>query len=125
MAVVVKRRSLRVVVVDDEPDALIALQLLLRAEGHQVRGVHCGSEVLAVVRDFKPHAVLVDISMPDMSGYTVAREIRACQPGTFPLLIGISGRYQLKVDRTLAALSGFNHYLLKPYDSQELLALLT
>jgi DNA-binding response OmpR family regulator len=124
VAAVAKRSLLRIVVADDERDAVIALQLLLCAEGHQVRGVHCGSEVLAVVRDFNPHAVLVDIAMPDMSGYNVAREIRASHPGNCPLLIGISGRYQQKVDRTVAALSGFNHYLLKPYDFRALLALL-
>jgi DNA-binding response OmpR family regulator len=124
VAVVAKRRSLRIVIADDDHDAVRTLMLLLRSEGHDVRAVYRGSDVLPTVRDFDPDVVLLDIAMPEMSGHRVARAIREWHPGKGPLLIGISGLYQQNVDRTLAALNGFNHYLLKPYDFQDLLALL-
>lgn len=119
-----KRRSLRILVADDDRDAVLTLLVLLRSEGHRVRAVYRGTEVLDAVRAFDPQVVLLDIAMPEMSGHEVARAIRAQQGEASPMLIGISGCYQQAVDRTLAALNGFQHYLLKPYEPRALLALL-
>ncbi|HEU4440828.1 MAG TPA: response regulator, partial [Burkholderiales bacterium] len=66
----------RVLVADDDKDAVLILTALLRDEGYEVRGVHRGAEVLDAVFNFAPDVVLLDIGMPQMSGYEVARRLR-------------------------------------------------
>jgi DNA-binding response OmpR family regulator len=97
-------------VADDDPDTVLTLATVLRDEGHEVRGVYSGSAVLETVRQFAPHAVVVDISMPGLDGYDVARGLRT-KYGEKVLLIGISGVYKKGSDRVLAGLVGFDHYL--------------
>lgn len=116
-------RALRIIVVDDDRDTVITLSLLLRDEGHEVRGVSTGREALDALGDFDPDVVLLDIALPEMSGWQVARIIRKRRDP--PMLIGISGQYRKGADRILSRIVGFDHYLLKPYDPKALLALLT
>lgn len=115
--------KLRVLVADDEPDAVKTLMELLREEGHDVRGVYTGLGVLAGVRDFGPDVVLLDIGMPHVNGYQVARTLRERYGSARPLLIAVTGR-TLPSDRNLAQLAGFDHHVAKPYDPGQLLALL-
>ncbi len=118
-------RSLRVLVADDERDTVLTLALLLRDEGHTVKGLHSGEEVIAAVGDEQPDAVVLDIQLPGMSGYSVAQELRRMfHPAQGPLLIAISGKWVKPSDRMLARLAGFDHHLLKPCDPQQLLDLL-
>lgn len=117
-------RALRIVVADDERDTVLTLMTLLRDEGHEVRGVYRGSDVLRTVDDFDPDAVLLDIAMPDLSGYEVAQQIRSRYGAIRPLLIAISGRYKQGSDKILAEIVGFNHHVAKPYEPGALLALL-
>jgi DNA-binding response OmpR family regulator len=79
---------------------------------------------MPAVIDFDPDVVVLDINMPDVSGWQVASTIRARGTKKQPLLIGISGVFTKGADKVLAKLSGFDHYLLKPYDPNVLLALL-
>jgi len=117
-------RNLRIIVADDEADTVLTLAALLRQEGYEVIEASRGSEVLAHVRQQKPDALILDIDMPGMSGYTVAREIRdRYQPAT-PLLIAISGKWVGQTDKMLADLAGFDHFLQKPCDPQILLRML-
>jgi DNA-binding response OmpR family regulator len=116
--------KLRILVVDDEPDVVTTLSALLEDEGYEVRGLHRGSEVMAQVATFDPYAVLLDIAMPDMSGFEVAQQIRRRYGEMKPLLIAISGRYKKAPDKLLAELAGFDHHVAKPYDPVALLALL-
>lgn len=118
-----KPRALRILVVDDSSDAVLSATMLLEDEGHQVRGLYSGRHVLKVVQEFNPDAVLLDIALPGVSGWEVARALRE-KLGRRHLLIGISGEYKNSVDRILSEAIGFDHYLLKPYDPNELLALL-
>jgi DNA-binding response OmpR family regulator len=120
----VEPRSLRVLVVDDERDSVDTLTLLLNDEGHEVRGLTRGKEVLGAVAEFNPDAVLLDIAMPDTSGYELAKEIRRRYGEVKPLLIAISGRYKQASDKMLGQIVGFDHYLTKPYDPGLLLSLL-
>jgi len=117
-------RSLRILVADDEPDSVATLKMLLNDEGHDVVGVYRGSEVMPTVAEFDPDAVLLDIAMPDLSGYEIAKEIRRRCGNIKPLLIAISGRYKKASDRIFAEIVGFDHYLAKPYDPNALLSLL-
>jgi DNA-binding response OmpR family regulator len=115
--------SLRVLIADDDPDTVLSLAMVLRDEGYEVRGVYSGSAVLETVRQFAPHAVVVDISMPGLNGYDVARGLRT-KYGEKVLLIGISGIYRKGSDHVLAGLVGFDHFLVKPYLASEVLELL-
>jgi CheY-like chemotaxis protein len=115
--------QLRVLVADDDKDAVASLMLLLQDEGHEVRGVYSGPAVLDRVRDFGPDVVLLDIGMPHVSGYEVARTLRERYASARPLLIAITG-HSKPSDRTLAQLAGFDHHFAKPYDPNALLALL-
>ncbi|TMH71523.1 MAG: response regulator [Betaproteobacteria bacterium] len=116
-------QQLRVLVADDDKDAVASLMLLLQEEGHEVRGVYSGLAVLDKVRDFGPDVVLLDIGMPHISGYEVARALRERYASARPLLIAITG-HSKPTDRTLAQLAGFDHHFAKPYDPKALLALL-
>lgn len=114
---------MRILIADDDRDSVLTLVLLLRQEGHDVRGVHSGREVMKAVRDFDPEVVLVDIAMPLLSGWEVARMIRE-ELGRRVTLIGISGKYNHSADNILSEMAGFDHYVLKPYDPQALIALI-
>ncbi len=115
-------RRLRIVVADDDRDAVVTLATILQHEGHEVREVYRGSEVLQMVRDFDPHAALIDIGMPGMTGYDVAREIRHLF-GKRPTLIAVTG-WKKTSDKILAQIAGFDHHLAKPFEADALLALL-
>jgi len=118
------RRALRVLVADDEPDTVLTLIELLREEGHEAHGVRDGTEVMPAIREFDPDVVLLDIAMPGMSGWDVARKIRQVCGQERPLLIAISGVYKQSADQILGKLAGFNYYLAKPYDPSVLITLL-
>ena len=117
-------RSLRILIADDEPDSVTALKLLLNDEGHDVIGLSKGADVMRKIEEFKPEVVVLDIAMPDVSGYELAKEIRKRYGQITPLLIAITGRYKQASDKMLGQIVGFDHYLLKPYEPKELLALL-
>jgi DNA-binding response OmpR family regulator len=117
------RRKLRVLVADDERDQVATLAALLVDEGHEVREVYRGSEVTRMVREFDPDIALIDIGMPGMSGYEVARELRIEFGKTRPLLIAITG-WKQSSDRILARLAGFDHHMAKPFDPMTLLELI-
>lgn len=116
-------RPLRVLVVDDDRDAVFTLMALLRDEGHDVRGAYTGASALMVASHFKPDAVFVDIRLPDISGWEVARQLRA-DSNSGPLLVAVSGVYKKSADKALGQTVGFAHYVTKPYDPPALLALL-
>jgi DNA-binding response OmpR family regulator len=117
-------RSLRILIADDERDTVLTLMMLLRHEGHEVRGVYTGRQVLDAVRGFDPDVVVLDIAMPDLSGWEVARTIRTQRDGKRCMLIGISGEYKNSVDKLLSTVVGIDHYLLKPCSPNALIALL-
>ena len=121
--VLVRPRALHILVVDDSRDAVRSATMLLEEDGHEVRGLYSGRDVVKVVQEFNADAVLLDIALPGLSGWEVARALRE-KLGRRQLLIGISGEYKHSVDRILSEAIGFDHYLVKPYDPNELLALL-
>lgn len=98
--------------------------LLFREEGQDVRGVCSGRNVMGAVLDFDPDVVILDIELPGLSGWEVAKAIRARQGNHRPLLIGVSGEYKRGADKILSTMLGFDHYLLKPYAFSDLLRLI-
>jgi DNA-binding response OmpR family regulator len=118
-------RPLRIVVADDDRDTVLTLTMLLRDEGHEVHGVSNGRQVLDALGEFDPDVVLLDIGLPEISGWEVARKILLRRGRAHrPAIIGISGEYKQGADKILARIIGFDHYLVKPYDPQALLRLL-
>jgi len=118
-------RSLRILVADDEYDTVLTLMQLLRDDGHDTRGVYNGGDVMPALETFDPDVVLLDIAMPDASGWDVARDIRQRYGERRPLLIAISGLYKQSADQILGTMAGFNHYLAKPYEPRVLLELIS
>jgi CheY-like chemotaxis protein len=117
-------RSLCVVVADDDRDAVLTLMMVLRDEGHETHGAYTAQQTLDAVRKFEPDAMVLDIALGRSSGYDVAQKIRDRHGDERPLIIGVSGIYKKGSDKILAELSGFNHYLVKPYEPREVLKLL-
>ena len=105
----------RILVVDDNRDGAESLALLLRTGGHEVRTAHDGYEALEAARAFRPHIVFLDIGLPRMDGYEVARRLRK-EPGMEKgLLVALTG-YGQEEDRQKALAAGFNVHLVKPAD---------
>ncbi|HZE61738.1 MAG TPA: response regulator [Burkholderiales bacterium] len=118
------RSPLRVLIADDERDTASVLAAILRDEGHEAHVVLRGDEVLEMDRLVRPDVVILDINMPGMSGFAVAREIRARRGVASPMLVAISGKWTRKEDQELGEGVGFEHYLLKPCDPRQLIELL-
>jgi CheY-like chemotaxis protein len=118
------RKGLRILVADDERDQVATLAMILQDEGHEVREVYRGAEVLRMVRDFDPDVALIDIGMPGMTGYDVAREVRQIYGKERPLLIAVTG-WKQSSDRILAKLAGFDHHIAKPFETETLLKLIS
>ena len=115
---------LRVLVADDNRDTTEVLAAILRDEGHDVHIALRGDEVSEIDRLIRPDALILDINMPGMSGYAVAREIRERRGPLAPLLIAISGAWKESAEQRLAQDLGFDYYLRKPCEPAELVALL-
>jgi CheY-like chemotaxis protein len=112
----------RILVVDDNVDAADSLGMLLEVRGDAVRVAYDGLEALAAAAEFKPEAVLLDIGMPKLSGYDVARRIRAAH-GASVLIVAITGWGQ-EEDRQRARDAGCNHHFTKPVNFEMLLDLI-
>lgn len=116
-------RPVRVLVADDDRDALIVLTALLGLEGYEARGVHNGGQVITMARHFRPDAILLDITMPLLNGYEVAQTLRERYGESCPMLVAVTA-YSRDADRRRAEVAGFDHYFPKPYDTKALLELL-
>jgi len=114
----------RILIVDDSRDGGESLSMLLRVLGADVSLVHSGRAALQAVESFRPDVVLLDIGMPGMDGYEVARRIRANSDNRGILLIALTGWGQDE-DRQRSAAAGFNHHLVKPADIDQLRQLLS
>ena len=114
----------RVLVVDDNADAAMTLDMLLRSLGHETHVVHDGHAACEAVGQFRPDIVLLDIGMPGLDGYEVARRLRAL-PGTAGcMLVAVTGWGQ-ENDRRRAREAGFDRHLVKPVDPEEIEALVS
>jgi PAS domain S-box-containing protein len=117
------RTQLRVLVVDDNVDAEQSLTLLVRMHGHEVRAAHEGMEALRQAKGFRPQVVLLDIGLPGMNGYDVARRLRRAPETAQAVLVAVTG-YGQSEDREEALEAGFQHHLVKPVEPLALLALI-
>jgi len=113
----------RVLVVDDNRDAAEAAAVFLAMAGHEVKAVGEGAEALASAPVFAPDVIVLDIGLPVMDGYEVARRLRGLQETRSSLLIALTG-YGQRGDRDRARDAGFDHHLTKPAEPDELLAII-
>ena len=118
------KQPLSILVADDSQDTVTMLSVILRDEGHAVHEVTHGGVVLDTVRRFKPQVCILDIQMPGKNGYDIARAIQTEFKKDAPLLIAISGRWTTKADKYVAQAVGFQHFLTKPADPNDLLEIL-
>ena len=106
-------------VVDDNADAAATLRLLLEAQGHEARAAYTGPAALDVLAQFDAEVVFLDLGMPDVDGFEVARRIRAMPRGRDVLLVALTGWGQAD-DRRRTADAGFDEHLTKPVDTERL-----
>jgi signal transduction histidine kinase/ActR/RegA family two-component response regulator len=114
----------RILVVDDNADAAESLALMLRLQEHEVQIAPDGATALAAAQTFHPQVVLLDIGLPDMTGYEVARRLRQNPGAAEMLLVAVTG-YCQEEDRRKSQEAGFNAHLAKPTCLDSLYALLT
>ena len=112
----------RVLVVDDNEDAANSLATLLEVMGYEVRTAYDGPEAIEAADEFRPAVALLDIGLPRLSGYDIARHVRE-QRGRDVLLVAITGWGQ-EDDRRRAREAGFDHHFTKPADFEVLLELI-
>jgi CheY-like chemotaxis protein len=121
-APVPKPSARRVLVVEDNADGREALVSLLRLKGHEVFEAGGGSEALRIATDQRPEVVLLDIGLPDMDGYQVARALRS-ELGARVRLVALTG-YGQPADQDRAREVGFEVHLVKPVDVKRILKML-
>ena len=109
----------RIMLVDDNIDALDALHLLLELEGHQVIVAHNGRDAVMLAAKEVPEVGIIDIGMPEMDGFEVARTIRANEALTHMFLIALTG-YSSESDKSRALAAGFDYHLTKPVSMERL-----
>lgn len=115
-----KDRPLRTVVCDDATDLRELVADLLRLRGHEVAIVKDGPAAVELICRERPDVALIDIGLPDMDGYEVARQVRAKLPGERPRLIAMTG-YGTASDRTAAFDAGFDAHIVKPATADQIL----
>ena len=115
---------MRVLVVDDNQDMATTLAMLLRADGFETHAAFNGVEALKILEEVQPDALIVDIAMPGMTGWEVARKVRQAGAGERLMLIAISGEYNERANTLFSEKGGFNYFVSKPCDPNVVLNLL-
>jgi PAS domain S-box-containing protein len=118
---VAEQRS--VLLVDDNREITDVLARILRSRGHAVEVAYDGSEALGIAGRFHPRFAIIDIGLPEMNGYQLARKLKRLLPSSPPTLLALTGYGQLS-DRKRALRAGFSDHLVKPIDLERLLAIL-
>ncbi len=113
------RNTCRIVLIEDNPDARETLEILLKDDGYDVLSADSGTAGLALAEESRPEVAIVDIGLPGMDGYSVARALRSKPVGTRMFLVALTGFGQLE-DRQAAMAAGFDAHLTKPVDLKAL-----
>jgi CheY-like chemotaxis protein len=112
-----------VLIAEDHSDSRESLRLLLEASGHRVDAARNGDEAVELAVSGSPEIALIDIGLPGLDGYDVAREIRGAEGAEGVYLVALTG-YGQPLDRRWALESGFNEHLVKPLNREKLLRLM-
>ena len=111
--------SRKVLVIDDNIDAADSIAMVLDVMGHEAKAVYDGVSGFSAAQEYKPDIVLLDLDMPNVSGYEVARQIKATAWGKTMLVAALTG-YGQEEDRRETAAAGFDYHFVKPIDPKEL-----
>ncbi|MBX3445003.1 MAG: response regulator [Planctomyces sp.] len=111
-------RARKVLIVDDNVDSAVSLARLLEARGHTARAVHTGTEALSEEGEFRPDVVFLDLGMPEMDGFSVARELRSRRGRGGPLLVALTG-WGGAEDRMRTSEAGFDFHFVKPIRAED------
>jgi PAS domain S-box-containing protein len=114
-----KAGARRILIVDDNKDAADTLALLLQFDGHETQAVYTSREAIERAQSFQPEVMLLDIGLPEMNGYEVAKTLRSLPALNGMRIIALTG-YSQAADRERAQLAGFDEHLMKPVDSEAL-----
>jgi two-component system CheB/CheR fusion protein len=110
---------LRVLIIEDNADAAESLALLLALDGHQARVASTGREACRMAASFAPQLVLLDLLLPDIDGYEVARRLRALPATANTMLVAMTGYGDIDAQE-LAAAAGCDGHFLKPFEPDQL-----
>ena len=113
------RTGLHILIVEDNPDSAYSTALLLRLFGHEIRVIHDGRTAVQVIRENPPDVVLLDIGLPELDGWEVARQVNRPPGQKRPILVAVTG-YGQEDDRRRSAEAGIDLHLVKPVDPLEL-----
>ncbi len=116
-------RPLKVLVVDDNADTVLSFTMLLKTLGHDLRTAHDGPTAVQVALDYRPDVVLLDIGLPGLNGFEVAKRIRQQPDSQSVVLVALTG-YGQDSDRRSSLQAGFDHHLVKPARLAQLQAIL-
>ena len=114
---------LSVLVVDDNKDAADALVALLSVQGYRASAAYSGAAAIREADTTRPDVVLLDIGMPETTGFDVARALRDYKRAPKPVIVAVTGASEPS-DKLAARMAGFDHYLVKPVEMQALVGLL-
>jgi PAS domain S-box-containing protein len=117
---ILKKSSLRILVVDDNKDGADSLGMMLRLMGHETRTAYDGEAGVEAAHEFRPDVILLDIGLPRLNGYDACRRIREQRWGQTMILVAVTGWGQ-DDDRRKSRDAGFNHHLVKPVESRALM----
>jgi len=109
--------------VDDNVDTVTTLAMLVQESGHDVRKAYDGSTVLEAALDYRPNVVLLDIGLPGLNGYEVAKQLRQQPALQNVVLVAMTG-YGRESDRQRSQEAGFDYHLVKPGDFGKVLQIL-
>lgn len=112
-------RTVRILVVDDHVDGLITLCALLETMGFHVMSTNDATRAISIAAEFRPHLVILDIGMPKLNGYELARRLRADPRFAHVPLVAVTG-YGMKADKERAREFGFAAHLTKPAEPDDL-----
>lgn len=110
----------RVLLVDDEPNILIALEFILKKQGLEIRKATDGEMALQLINDFQPSIIVLDVMMPGMDGFEVAKKIRSNPNNDDIRIIFLTAKGTQK-DRMNGYATGGEFYLTKPFENEELI----
>lgn len=108
----------RILIVDDEPNLVLALELLMKREGHDIRAVGDGEAAVEAAKTFRPDLVLLDVMMPKMDGYEVCQRLRA-DPALKDVAIVMLTAKGREVEREKGMALGADLYITKPFSTKD------
>ena len=110
----------RILIVDDEPNIVLALELLMKREGYDVQSVDDGQKVFDALKEFRPDLIILDIMMPKMDGYEVCQRIRADASLKDISIIMLTAKGR-EVEREKGLALGADYYVTKPFSTREVM----